>query len=289
MFPFELEILQWFEGIRTDFFNALFQGVTFLGEEVLMILIVVTLWFAVDRRLGQKVLFVTASALAVNVTVKNFTKIPRPFTKGISGVRTETATGYSFPSGHTQMFSTWSTLFALRLRRLWVSALTVLLILAVGFSRVYLGVHYPSDVIGGILFGVSLAVLGNFLFDRIKDTRKLYVATLIVFLPLVAYFLVTADPLFEDLYKLYGMLCGLTLVSFLERTCEPLDYGVSVWKKVLRVVIGLVVAFALKEGIKAMNVFEIVQISLLFDILRYFLVVLALGYLCPLLFRKLKL
>lgn len=101
MFVFELAFLKWLEGLRTSFLNALFEGVTMLGEETLIILLVVALWFAVDKKLAQQVFFVTATSLSVNGIIKNFAKVPRPFAKGISCVRLDTATGYSFPSGHT--------------------------------------------------------------------------------------------------------------------------------------------------------------------------------------------
>lgn len=289
MFSFELNFLKWLEGVRTEFLNNIFQLITAVGEEFVMILIVVTLWFAVNKRLAQRVLFITASSLCVNVTIKNFTKIPRPFTRGVSCVRMDTATGYSFPSGHTQMFSTWSTVFALRYKKLWLSILTGVMIFLVAFSRLYLGAHYPSDVIVAIILGVGISILGNLLFDKIKDTKKLYLAMLIIFSPFVVYFLIEADPLFEDLYKLFGMIAGLTLVAFLEEKSEALSYDVVWWKKLLRVVIGVGVALVLKEGIKALNVFESAQISLLFDALRYLVVIFSLGFLCPLIFKKIKL
>ena len=71
MFSFELNFLKWLESIRTDFLNSLFEGITILGEETLMILLVVALWFAVDKKLAQKLLFVTVSSLTVNGIVKN--------------------------------------------------------------------------------------------------------------------------------------------------------------------------------------------------------------------------
>jgi hypothetical protein len=54
-------------------------------------------------------------------------------------------------------------------------------------------------------------------------------------------------------------------------------------------VLGVVLAVALKEAVKLVNVFGVIQISLLIDAVRYFIVVMAVGYLCPLLFKKLKL
>lgn len=289
MFSFELDFLRLLEGIRTDFLNLFIQGITILGEETLMILIVVTLWLAVNKKLAQRLLYITVSSLCLNGIVKNLAKVPRPFTRGISCVREDTATGYSFPSGHTQGFTTWSTVFAFKYKKPWLSVIVGVLIALVGFSRMYLGAHYPSDVVVAILLGTGVAFLGSMLFDRIQDTKKLYLGTLILIAPFFVYFLFDPEPLFADFYKTFGMLGGLTLVAFLDEKVESLSYNVSWWKKILRVVIGVGVAFALKEGIKALNIFDVIQVSLAFDAIRYFVVVVCVGFVCPLLFRKIRL
>ena len=289
MFDFELEILKWLEGLRTSFFNVLFESITLLGEETLIILLVVALWYAVDKKLAQQVFFVTATSLSVNGIIKNIAQVPRPFTKGISCVRVDTATGYSFPSGHTQGFATWSSFFAIKVKKIWLSILVGVLITLVAVSRLYLGAHYPSDVIVAVVLGVSLSAFGNYLFVKVKDTKKLYLGTFLIMTPFIAYFLYVADPLFADLFKTFGMIGGMVVVSFLDEKTEPLSYEVAWWKKVIRIVLGVVIAVALKEVIKRMNVFEVMPISLFIDAIRYFVVVMAVGVLCPLLFKKIKL
>ena len=289
MFGFELEFLKWLEGLRTSFLNVLFESITLLGEETLIILLVVALWFAVDKKLAQQVFFVTATSLSVNGIIKNFAQVPRPFTKGISCVRVDTATGYSFPSGHTQGFATWSSFFAIKVKKIWLSVLVGVLITLVAVSRLYLGAHYPSDVIVAVVLGVSLSAFGNYLFVKVKDTKKLYLGTFLIMTPFIAYFLYVADPLFADLFKTFGMIGGMVVVSFLDEKTEPLSYEVAWWKKVIRIVLGVVIAVALKEVIKRMNVFEVMPISLFIDAIRYFVVVMAVGVLCPLLFKKIKL
>ena len=289
MFAFELEFLRWLEGLRTSFLNVFFEGITILGEETLIILLVVALWFAVDKKLAQQLFFVTATSLSVNGIIKNFAKVPRPFTKGISCVRPDTATGYAFPSGHTQGFATWSSFFAVKFKKTWLTILVGVLVSLVAISRLYLGAHYPSDVIVGVALGLGFAILGNYLFEKVKDVKKLYLGTLLILMPFIVYFLFVADPLFADLFKTFGMVGGMVAVSFLDEKTEPLSYDVVWWKKLIRIVLGVVLAVVLKEVIKLVNVFEIMQISLLIDALRYFIVVMAVGYLCPLLFKKIKL
>ena len=289
MFDFELQFLRWLEGLRTDFLNMVFEGITLLGEETLIIFIVVALWLAVDKKLAQQVFFVTVASLSVNGIIKNFAQVPRPFTKGISCVRVDTATGYSFPSGHTQGFATWSSFFAIKVKKIWLSVLVGVLITLVAVSRLYLGAHYPSDVIVAVVLGVSLSAFGNYLFVKVKDTKKLYLGTFLIMTPFIAYFLYVADPLFADLFKTFGMIGGMVVVSFLDEKTEPLSYEVAWWKKVIRIVLGVVIAVALKEVIKRMNVFEVMPISLFIDAIRYFVVVMAVGVLCPLLFKKIKL
>ena len=289
MFAFELEFLKWLEGLRTGFLNVFFEGITLLGEETLIILLVVALWFAVDKKLAQQVFFVTAASLSLNGIIKNFAQVPRPFTKGICCVRLDTATGYSFPSGHTQGFATWSSFFAVKFQKTWLSILVGILVVSVAVSRLYLGAHYPSDVIVGAALGAGISVLGSFLFGKVKDAKKLYLWTFLILMPFIVYFLCAADPLFADLFKTFGMLGGMAAVSFLDEKTEPLSYDVAWWKKLVRILLGVVLAVALKEAIKLVNVFEVMQISLLIDAARYFVVVMTVGYLCPILFKKIKL
>ena len=126
-------------------------------------------------------------------------------------------------------------------------------------------------------------------FAKVKDAKKLYLGAFLLLTPFIAYFLWIADPLYADLFKTFGMLGGLTAVACLDEKTNPLSYDVAWWKKLLRVVIGVVLAVALKELIKKANVVDIMQISLLIDAVRYFVVVMTVGCLCPLLFRKIKL
>ena len=286
MFAFELQFLRWLEGLRTGFLNAFFEGITMLGEETLIILLVVALWFAVDKKLAQQVFFVTATSLSVNGIIKSFAKVPRPFTKGITCVRLDTATGYSFPSGHTQGFATWSSFFAVKLKKAWLTILVGVLIALVAISRLYLGAHYPSDVIVAVALGVGLSIAGNYFFEKVENVKKLYLGTLLILTPFIVYFLFVADPLFADLFKTFGMVGGLVALSFLDEKMKPLSYDVAWWKKLVRIVIGVVLAVALKEVIKLVNVFDVMQVSLLIDAARYFVVVMAVEYLCPLLFKK---
>ena len=287
MFAFELPFLKWLESMRTGLFTTLFEGITILGEETLIVLFVVALWFAVDSRLAQKMFFVTICSTGLNGIIKNIAKVPRPFDKGVVPVRQETATGFSFPSGHTQSFSTWPTLFAIQLKKKWLTAIVAVLIALVAFSRLYLGVHYPSDVIVGLALGVGMAFLGDYLFEHVKDVKKLYVAVLIIFAPFIIYFLIVAHERFAGFFKAFGMVGGLTLIAFLQEKTQPLSYDVPWWKKLIRIVIGVAIAFVLKEGLKIFKMGGL-HVDLVLDALRYFAVVFAVGYLCPLIFKKIK-
>ena len=105
-------------------------------------------------------------------------------------------------------------------------------------------------------------------------------------LPFAIWFMITADPLYDDFFKLYGMLTGLFFAAGLEEKYAPIEYDVAVWKKVLRIVIGVAVVLAVKEGFKLVDVFGILHVSLLLDAIRYMLVVIVGFGLCPILFKK---
>lgn len=287
MFGFEMDILKFLEGMRNDFLNTIFEFITVFGEETLLVFLIVTLWFAFDKKFAQKLLFITMASMSVNGVIKNIAQVPRPFASGeVTCVRPETATGYSFPSGHTQNFTTWTSLTAMQLKKKWFTVLVTILILLVAFSRVYLGAHYPSDVVVSVVIGTSFGTIGSIVYDKTENKQKLYIGMTLILTPFAVLFMFDAEPLFEDFYKFYGMVAGIGVAVSFEEKYAPIGYDVSKWKKVLRIVIGIVVAFAVKEGIKIFKVSDIVQLSFVIDAVRYFLLVFAVMGLCPVLFKK---
>ncbi len=289
MFKFELDVLLFLQNIRTDILNVLLQGITMLGEEVVMVLVIAILYFCIDKKFAQKLFFVTVSSVGINGIIKNLVRFPRPFATGkIICVREDTATGYSFPSGHTQTFASMSTTIAKKLKKPLVTFLVGILIVLVAFSRMYLGAHYPSDVVVGAVLGVVLALIGTSLFDKVENKKVLYLATIILLTPFAIMFLINPDEHFEDFYKIFGMLIGFLLAVMFEEKYAPLEYNVSWWKKVLRVVLGVGFALAVKEGVKLLNIFDSLRMNLVFDAFRYgLLIFVALG-ICPWIFKKLK-
>lgn len=289
MFKFELDVLLFLQNIRTDILNVLLQGITMLGEEVVMVLVIAILYFCIDKKFAQKLFFVTVSSVGINGIIKNLVRFPRPFATGkIICVREDTATGYSFPSGHTQTFASMSTTIAKKLKKPLVTFLVGILIVLVAFSRMYLGAHYPSDVVVGAVLGVVLALIGTSLFDKVKNKRLLYLATIILLTPFAVMFLINPDEHFEDFYKIFGMLIGFLFAVMFEEKYAPLEYNSSWWKKVLRVVIGVVVALLIKEGVKIFNVFDSLRMNLVFDALRYGVLVFVTLGVCPWIFKKMK-
>jgi len=290
MWELGVEFLKLLEGFRNNALNIIFEMITILGEEIPLIFLIVTLWFAVDKKSAQKLLFVTLLSLGVNSVIKNIFKIPRPFISGeVSCVRAETATGYSFPSGHTQGFSTWSTLFALYVKKRWFSIITAIFILLVGFSRMYLGAHYPADVAVGAGLGMFFALVFNKLYNKFDNKIKLYVFAIALLSPFAVLFMLNSDPMYSDLYKFYGMLAGLIPAVIFEEKYAPLRYDISWRKKIIRIAIGLLVAFVVNECFVFSEDTEMLQLSFLILTVKYAFLVFSVFGLVPVLFKRMSL
>jgi undecaprenyl-diphosphatase len=145
--------------VRTPFFVQLFKGVTFFGNPATIIgmAIVVMCFLAYRRYWSYLAGFVVAlgGAAASAYVLKEVVARARPGEL----IQTVAETGYSFPSGHATGSMAFYGFIAFILYRLYprcqksVFVVAALVILAIGFSRLYLGVHFPSDVIAGYLVG----------------------------------------------------------------------------------------------------------------------------------------
>ena len=189
----QINILKFFQNIRNPILNAFFLILT-ISTEVPVIVIL------------------TAN-IAINTGIKEYIKAPRPIgTEGLESLRVSTATGYSFPSGHTQTATTFWTSLMIIFRKKWMYILGLIMILGVGLSRLYLGVHWPIDVICGWIFGIVFTIMFSKLFD-IVDKNKDYKLLLLTLIPFIIFIFIVKS---ESYIKMLGLLSGFILGYIIE-------------------------------------------------------------------------
>lgn len=289
MLPGEIQILQWLESLRTPFWNRFWEAITFFGEDMVLIVLIALLYFMVNKKEAYRICFLTVTSLGLNGILKNLVRLPRPFSGGrVNCVRPETATGYSFPSGHTQNFTTWVTAFALRQKKWWLWSIAILSSLLMGISRMFLGAHYFSDVAAAWILGILVSSLGSYCYEKATDPNGLYLAVFAGFTPFFFFFLWRAEPLFSDFFKCYGLLGGFLPAVRLENRYGNLSLSVPFWKKLLRMLVGILLALVLKQSLKALWTPLSLRMCLLWDTFRYFVLVLLIfgGY--PVLLKRMN-
>lgn len=162
-----LEFIQ--QHFRNSFTETFFTGVTFLGNGG-FIWILLSIWFLCTktyRKQGIVLLAVLAATFLLgDVLLKNLIQRPRPFQDFPTELLITPPESYSFPSGHTSSsFAAASVLF--RIRKSWGTAAFVLAAL-IGFSRMFLLVHYPTDVLAGAALGLLVGNIVCFFVGKKK-------------------------------------------------------------------------------------------------------------------------
>lgn len=276
---FELNIIRAIQSIANPFLDGLFQFITMFGEEAILIPLIAVIYWAFNKRMGEFIAYASLTSVLVNGAIKDIFKAKRPIGEpGIRSLRVETATGYSFPSGHTQGTASFWSAIAIYLKNNYMYAISALIIILVAISRLYLGVHYPKDVLFGAIFGILTSFITYKLFNKVNNKTALYFITFIIFIPALLY----AHS--ADFIKGMGTFLGFALGIYVEKKYVNFSVEGKSINKILRVVIGLAILILLKVGLKA-----VFPNKLVFHFLRYFIIVFFGIGLYPAIFKKLKL
>ena len=294
-----MDILYALEKIRTPFWNGVMSAVTQLGGEVIFIVAAVVVFWCVSKWEGYYLMTIAFCGTVLNQFLKLICRVPRPWVRDpnftiVESARAE-ATGYSFPSGHTQnaigLFGGMARWGGRRWVRLGLTALA----LVIAFSRMYLGVHTPADV------GVSL-VLGLYPLMRRAQEKPRYMgyvlaAMLVVsgaFVVFVEAYGFSADTDAENLasgignaWKMLGAVAGMTLAWLLDRRYIHFETQAVWWVQVIKVAVGMALLLAIKSGLKA-PLLALLGHEGLAGGVRYFLLVLVAGAVWPLVFRPMS-
>jgi len=287
-----IDIVMFMQELRNGFFDFFFSFISFLGEEYVYILLFGIIYYTYDKKMGEFMAITLGLSATVNTIIKNIVGAPRPFQKYpelVENLRPETSLGKSFPSGHTQNFSTvlFSGFFYTKKKVMfYVSSVLVLLMM---LSRMYLGVHFLEDVVVAAILGISIAygafLVFNKLFDDTAKLHRLYVIILIVIFPFL--FFING----EDFFKSYGLLIGFVFGIMIEKKYINFDMNVKVIHKVLRVVLGLIIMVGIQQGFKILfGIFadEGTTLMNILNLFRYFLISFVGFGIYPFLFKKFK-
>ncbi len=290
------------EKLRNPVLDFIFSLITLCGEETVFMAVGMIVFWCVDKYKGYYLLFVGFLGTVVNQFLKMLCRIPRPWIRDpnftiVESAR-EAASGYSFPSGHTQTSAGLFGGVARMSRHRGLRIAMLVLAALVALSRMYLGVHTPADVLVSLLIASALVLLGYPLFRKAKDSPKVMYGILFGFVVLMAAYLcfVYCWPFPEDVdahnllsarkngYTLLGCALGLIATYAVDLKWTRFETKAVWWAQVIKTVVGIALVLAVKELLRA-------PLEMLFAghlvarAVRYFLVVLAGGVFWPMTFR----
>ena len=293
--------LRLLEGIRTPFLDTVFSTITQLGEETIIILVGLLFFWCINKKQGYYLLSVGLVGTVLNQFLKMIFRIPRPWVKDgnftIVESAKEAATGYSFPSGHTQAGVGLFGGIARANRKLWLRIACVVLCVLIGFSRMYLGVHTPADVCVSALLAVVL-IFGFYpVFDKCFESQKsmrIFFASItafaVAFIVFMSVYKFPADTDAHNLesaganaYKMLGCILGIWLAYEIDTNFTHFDTKSAWWVQVLKLVIGLLPILAIKAGLKE-PLYLLIGENYAADGIRYFLLTAFAGCVWPLTF-----
>ena len=299
-----MPFLYFLREIANPFFDFLFALITHLGEETVFLALAIFIFWCVDKREGYYVLITGLVGTVVNQFLKLLFRVPRPwvldtkFKDLVVPDAFKEATGYSFPSGHTQNIAGTFGSIAAYNRKRWLTASCTVIILLVAFSRMYLGVHTPLDVGVSLLIALCLVVGLHPLFESEERFKRAFpyivIGSVILSLGLLTYVLCISGDTTLDAERyasglknactLTGCTVGLILVYFVDTKVTDFKTGARWYAQIIKLAVGLGIVLAIKAGLSK-------PLTLLFGneyvarSVRYFLIVAFAGAVWPLTFE----
>ena len=283
-----IDLIQTVQSIHGPALDAVFKAITFMGEEEFFLVLLPLIFWCVDFAAGARLVVVFLLSAYVNFGFKDIFQHPRPFDLDPT-VKLHEAGGYGLPSGHSQSaVVVWGTI-ALEFRKRWLWIAAIVLMVLIGFSRIYLGVHFPTDVFAGWAMGAIVLALYLALGPRIEAwLQRVGLAWQLVVAVVLPLVLMLVHPT-KDTTSPMAVLMGLGAGAAASRHVAPYTAAGSLGKRALRFLVGVVGIFALYLGLSLLFPGEGEPLYLVLRVVRYALIGLWAGLGAPWLFLRLGL
>lgn len=288
-----MDFLLFLQDMRNDFLNVFFTIITHIGASAAMIIFVIFYW-CIDKKYAK---LVGSSFFLSSVTVQSVKvtfKIPRPFVRNINlspvASAVSGATGYSFPSGHTQSaVSAFIPTAIYYKRKKAIPVICVILTLLVMLSRMYLGVHTPADITASFCITFIICIIIYIISNKNETGKSTFIISAIIFALSVLSVIYTVilyenneieSTYLTDLVKSAGSALGYALGIFLEcKYCNFIE-SKNLKKSIIRILPGIsgaLVIYLLKF---------LYSESFILDGIRYFLLTFWICFIYPMIFKR---
>lgn len=233
----------WIQQFANPFLDSFFKFVTFLGDEEYYILSIPLLFWLYNKKFALRFGAFFLLNAYINSFVKHIFKTPRP---SVELHKIEQG-GFSFPSGHAQGNTSFWGYLAVQVGKRWAYVTAAVIFCLVAFSRVYLGVHFPIDIIFGILIGLAWITLYEVVVRRVKiqlSFTQWFLGSLVFSLALLLIHPTGDGPLTMGflLGALWGYRLEADFVGFREKG--------NWWQNVIKAVAGIAGLFVLRMALK---------------------------------------
>ncbi|MCL2365150.1 MAG: phosphatase PAP2 family protein [Defluviitaleaceae bacterium] len=290
-----MPLLRTLESIRTPWLDTAMGFATRLGEEMILIVLFCALFWCISKRHAYvmgAVFFL--SSLAVQ-GLKIVFRVPRPWVYDpsftIVGEAYGAATGYAFPSGHTQNAAAWLGSLGAMIKKWWVRVVCFGLAGLVAFTRLYLGVHYLQDVLVSLAITFAIVWLAMKFIPAEATCMKREVAIAGVIILCAFAVIIVAAVLYHggvsearqirDATRAAGAGIAFALGMFIERNYIKFEPRTKKWwMQPIKLIVGIAITVALQEGLRVMGS-ELVP-----DALRYFFMVFWIMGVYPVVIKK---
>jgi hypothetical protein len=273
-----------FQDIGIPILDIIFKVLTDIGSQPVYLFISLLIFWCYDRKMGIRTMYVIMFSAYVALLAKTLFGMPRP----PEYLHKVTENEFGFPSGHALVSSGFWGYMGLRIKSSQIIIVGAIAVFLVSLSRIYLGVHYPGDVVGGIVLGLMVAYVFykgetgiTGLFEKQDRTTKYLIA---LFLPAILVLIASLQgDLVKEQIELGLLMASIGVGCLLEE--EKIRFKDTKNKKHLikRAMAGIVILgtiFLVSEILSLINS--------VFTYIKYVLLGFSSVYVVPLVFTKLE-
>ncbi len=234
-------LIQILQSLFSPKFDRIFEAVTLLGNDAFLVGLTAIIYWCFDKRRGRLLTYVLFLGAFLNFFLKVLIPWPRPPVELRIVEKGEAS--YGFPSGNAQDATTFWAWVSLDFRKRTLSLLGTVIVLAVGISRIYLGVHYLAQVVGGWGIGLAVVGLGMMIRRRIRWERDGVNVKWQVFFAFATLIRLVLAIIFGAVGEINpgqigGYLFAFALGAIVEERYIRLGAATGVSRKILRIIIG---------------------------------------------------